>query len=50
MWDLKNTKIIKYNKKRSNLTDIENKLVVTSGERKGGEGRIGGRGLKGRSY
>ena len=30
-----------YNKKRSRLTDIENKLVVTSGEREGRRGNIG---------
>ena len=28
----------------SRLTDIENKLVVTSGEREGGKGNIGVRG------
>ena len=33
MWNLKNT-TSEYNKKRSRLTDIENKLVVTSGERR----------------
>ena len=27
-----------YNKKRNRLTDIENKLVVTKGEREVGEG------------
>ena len=36
----------KYNKpvnitKRNRLTDIENKLVVTSGEREGGRAKIG---------
>ena len=36
----------KYNKlvnikKRSRLTDIENKLMITSGEREGGRGNIG---------
>ena len=29
-----------YNKKRSRLTDVGNKLVVTSGEREGGRGNI----------
>ena len=43
MWNLK-----KYNKvanitKRNRLTDTENKLVVTSGEREGGRGNRGGR-------
>ena len=42
MWNLKNTKTSEYNKKRSRLTYIENKLVVPSacvGEyRDGGEG------------
>jgi len=28
-----------YNKKRNSLTDIENKLVVTSGEREGRKGK-----------
>ena len=36
MWNLKN-KTIEYNKKEAD-TDTENKLVVTSGERKGGRG------------
>ena len=30
----------KYNKKENRLTDIENKLVVTSGERERGRGNI----------
>jgi len=30
-----------YNKKRSRLTDTENKLVVTSGEREAGRVKIG---------
>ena len=43
MWNLKNKKIkytSEYNKKRNRLTDTENKLVVTSGEREGGKGNI----------
>ena len=45
----------KYNKlvnitKEKQLTDIENKLVVTSGEREGGKGNIGVWGLRGISY
>ena len=39
MWNLKNI-INEYNKTKR-LTDIENKLVVTSGEREGGRGKIG---------
>ena len=31
---LKNTQMSEYNKKRSTLTDTENKLVATSGEKK----------------
>ena len=32
--------------KRSRLTNTENKLVITSGEREGGEGQYKGRGKK----
>jgi len=32
--------------KRSRLTNTENKLVITSGEREGGEGQYEGRGEK----
>ena len=47
MQNLKNTKKIgEYNKKRSRLTDIENKLVVTSGV----EGKYRGRRLRGTNY
>ena len=35
MWNLKNQKMNEYNK-----TDIENKLLVTSGEREGGRDKI----------
>ena len=35
--------------KRNKLTDTENKLVVTSGEREGG-GQDKGRGLRGTNY
>ena len=38
-WNLKNKT---HSQKRSRLTDIENKLVVTSGKRKVGKGDIGG--------
>ena len=31
-----------FNKKRARLSDIENKLVVTSEEREAGRGKIGG--------
>ena len=34
-----------YMQKRNRLTDIENKLVVTKGERERGEGQIRGMGL-----
>ena len=30
-----------YNKKRNKLTEIENKLVATTGEKEGGRGKIG---------
>ena len=30
-----------YNKKRNRLTNIENKVVFTSGEREGGRSKIG---------
>ena len=40
MWNLKIQQTSEYNKKRSRLTDIENKLAVISGEREGG-GNIG---------
>ena len=32
-----------FNKKRARLSDIENKLVVTSEEREAGRGNIGGK-------
>ena len=35
MWNLKNTANREYNNKESRLSEIENKLVVTSGEREG---------------
>ena len=38
MWNQKIKQTSKYNKKE---TDSENKLVVTSGEREGGRGKIG---------
>ena len=37
MWNLKKKKASEYSKKEAN-TDIENKLVVTSGEREWGRG------------
>ena len=40
----------KCNKKRSRLTDTENKLLVPSGEKEGGEGQNRGRGLRGTNY
>ena len=40
MWDLKIQQTSKYKKKRNRLTDIENKLVDTSGEREAGKGTI----------
>ena len=39
-----------YNKRRSRLTDMEKKLVVTSGEREGEEGQDRSRGLRGTNY
>ena len=41
MWNLKNktNKCMEHNRNR--LTDIENKLTVTSGEREGGRSMIG---------
>ena len=42
MWNLENkTDECESNKKRNSLTDIENKLMVTSGEREVGRGKIG---------
>ena len=41
MWNLRNTRVEK--KKRNKLTDIENKLVITSGERQGGKVGTGGK-------
>ena len=41
MWNLKNTKTSKYNKKEAD-TDIENKLMVTSGDRREGQYRCRG--------
>ena len=42
MWNLENkTDECESNKKRNRLTDIENKLMVTSGEREVGRGKIG---------
>ena len=35
---------------RNKLTNIENKLVVTKGERAGGEGQIRDMGLTGTNY
>ena len=49
MWNLKN-KTSKYNKKRNRLTYIENKLVVSSGERDEGRGEIGVEGLRSTNY
>ena len=34
-----------YIQNRNRLTDVENKLVVTKGEREGGAGQISGMGL-----
>ena len=39
-----------HKKKGNRLTDIENKLVVTSGERDGEEGQYRGRRLRGTNY
>ena len=36
--------------KRNRLTDIENKLVVTSWEREGGKEQYRGMGLRGTNY
>ena len=40
MWNLKN-KNEQIQQNRNRLTDTENKLVATSGERDGGRGKIG---------
>ena len=40
MWNLKIQQTSEYNNKEAD-TDIESKLVVTSGEREGGRGRKG---------
>ena len=41
MWNLqKNNKLLHIAKKKSRLTDIENKLVVTSGEREEARGKM----------
>ena len=42
MWNLKNNNKLVNITKRNTLTNIENKLVVTSGEREGRRGNIGG--------
>ena len=41
MWNLKKLKLSEYNTKRNRLTDIENKLVVTSGRKKERRDNIG---------
>ena len=46
MRDLKN----ETNSITNRLAGIENRLVVTSGEREGGEGQDRGRGLRGTNY
>ena len=40
MWNLKNKTRVNITKQKQ-LTDIENKLMVTSEEREGGRGKIG---------
>ena len=49
MWNLKNKTNV-YNKKESRLTDTENKLVVTSGEREVRRGNIGEEELRGTNH
>ena len=39
MCEIKKNKTNGCNKKRDRLTDVENKLVVSSGEREGGRGK-----------
>ena len=39
-----------YMQNRNRLTDTENKLVVTKGEREGGEGHVRGMGLRDTNY
>ena len=41
MWNLKNTTNELIQQNRNRLTDIENKLVVTRGEREVGRGKMG---------
>ena len=42
MWNLKKyNKLVNIQQERSRLTDIENKLVVTSGEREGRRSEVG---------
>ena len=48
MWNLKNKQV--NITKRNRLTNIENKLVVTSGEWEGRKGKDRGRGLKDINY
>ena len=45
MWNVKYSKLVNKTKERSQLTSRENKPVVTSGEGKGGRGKMEGRGL-----
>ena len=40
MWNLKQLYKWKYMQNRKGLSVIENKLIVTSGERKGGKGKL----------
>ena len=50
MWDLKKyNKPVNITKKRNRLTDMENKLVVSIGEREGGW-QYRGRGVRGTNY
>ena len=50
MWNIKIKQMNEYKKSRNRLTDKENELVVTSGEKVGGEGQDRGRGLRGTNY
>lgn len=40
MWDIKQKEKIKTNKQNNKLTDRDNRLVVTSGERRWEEGKM----------
>ena len=50
MWNLKKINNVSKITKRNRLTNIENKLVVTSKEREAGRGSTGVKSLRGTNY